>query len=107
MDEADISRDLLVMLLLVVILPVGMVNRWLWPSPIRHYHSRWAVGSAHTAAIPHEELIAWIEPPAIGVVAVVARLFVPMTSMVAVWHDTGLLSIFLYVLEQVRAPGVD
>ena len=43
---------------------------WLRPGPVRHDHSMGAVRRANTATVPSEELIAWFEVPAVGVVAV-------------------------------------
>ena len=79
-----------------------------WPGPVGHDHAFWAVWCANTAAIPYEELIAWIEPPSIGIITVRTWLSISMANVVAVWHDASLLSIILFdVLKQIWASGVN
>ena len=65
-----------------------------------------AVRCANTATVPGKELIAWLKVPAVGVVAVGAGLIASLAKAVAIWHHTGLLTILLHELEQIRASRV-
>ena len=113
MDKAHISRDFVTLFNAFVgllLLLWGFVEilawledvlfwGWLRPGPIRHDHSMGAVRRANTATVPGKELIAWLEVPAVGVVAVGAGLIAALAKAVAIWHHTGLLTILLHELE--------
>ena len=82
---------------------------WCWfrPRPVRHDHTMGALRRAHTASIPHKELSAWLEIPAIREYTSRTALITSMAETVAVWHETGLLTILLDELKHVRAPLIN
>ena len=80
----------------------------LWPRPVRHDHAVWAIWCADAATVSDEELVALVEPSSVGIVAMSAWLGVPVSNVVAIWHDAGLLSIsLLNELEQIWASSVN